>query len=82
MYVISIHVVDNNNQSENFGMIGVDFCPVGETDLKAESFPTKEEAIKYLKSCGYEAAGTYGNRWRVTILDGQCTSICQIWKVA
>ena len=46
MYVVSIHVTNADTQSESFGMIGTDFCPVGETDLKAESFATKDEAIK------------------------------------
>lgn len=82
MYVISIYVINNDNQSESFGMIGTNFCPTGETDLKAESFLTKEDAIEYLKSCGYEADGTYGNKWRATILGGELTSVCQIWKVS
>ena len=81
MYVISIHVANNDTQSESFGMIGTDFCPTGETDLKAESFATKDEAIEYLKSCGYEADGVYGNSWRTKILEGELTSFCQIWKV-
>ncbi|MET3558657.1 hypothetical protein ABID29_001783 [Streptococcus rupicaprae] len=81
MYVISIYIINNDKQSECFGMIGTDFCPAGETDLKAESFSTKEEAVSYLKSAGYEPDGIYYNRWRATILDGELTSICKIWKV-
>lgn len=81
MYVISIYVINNDNQVESFGMIGTDFCPTGETDLKAESFSTKEEAVSYLKSAGYEPDGVYGNRWRATILGGAATSVCQIWRV-
>ncbi|MFA9493160.1 hypothetical protein [Streptococcus sp. E17BB] len=81
MYVISIYVINNDNQSESFGMIGTGFCPAGETDLKAESFSTKEETVSYLKSAGYEPDGIYNNRWRATILDGELTSICKIWKV-
>ena len=82
MYVVSIHVTNADTQSESFGMIGTDFCPVGETDLKAESFATKDEAIEYLKSCGYEADGIYGNSWSIKIPESELTSFCQIWKVA
>lgn len=81
MYVISIYVVNNKSHSESFGMIGNDFCPTGETDLKAELFATKDEAIEYMQSSGYEADGIHGNGWRLKLPESELTSFCQIWKV-
>lgn len=63
MYIISIYVKNTETGNEDFSMIGRDFLPIGKQDYSATVFETKEEAIAYLKSASYEAAGAYGNGW-------------------
>ena len=82
MYIISIYVKNAETGNEDFSMIGRDFLPIGKQDYSATVFETKEEAIAYLKSASYEAAGVYGNDWEFQDKTSSgVESRCRIWKV-
>ena len=82
MYIISIYVKNTETGNEDFSIIGKDFLPTGKQDYSATVFETKEEAIAYLKSASYEAAGVYGNDWEFQDKNSSgVESRCRIWKV-